>query len=242
MNTIQDPRGTSWINVQSGVGLRHPATLLLLAANATPIYGVLYWGWDVFLLLVLYWVETVIIGIWTIARITTLPQKSFGDLPRPGTKVSPIIVAAFFVVHSGIFLAAFLAFLWSEFSGEWAHKIHGPTEFISVLIIGTGLWVPLIVLFIVRGFEFLLRWLGPEVLARRLGRSFKIPVQEAAPLGAVIGGFYTRVIILQVAILISGFFARGYPTITPLVILIAIKTVADGLLQLKFDFGASTST
>src|SRR5262249_7209817 len=195
MNAAQDRKDTSWITVQSGAALRHPSTLLLLAANAIPIYGVLYWGWDVFLLLMLYWLETVIIGFWTITRIATLPQKSFGDLPRPGTKVSPIVVAAFFVFHSGIFLAAYLAFLWSEFSGEWASRIHGPIEFISVLIIDTGLWVPLLVIFIVRGFEFLLSWLGLEALAKRFGIRFKTSAETAPPLGTVVGGFYTRVII-----------------------------------------------
>ena len=248
MNTVQHQKDTSasWITVQFGPVLRHPSTLLLLAANAIPIYGVLYWAWDVFLLMMLYGLETAIIGIWTIARITTLPPESFGDIARPGTAASPILVAAFFVLHSGIFLAAYLAFLWSEFSGEWASRIHGPIEFVSELIIGTYLWIPLLMLFIVRGFGFLFRWLGPEViqlLERRLGVSFRTPAPAAVPLGTVIRGFYTRIVILQMTILASGFLAKAflaktYGTIMPLIILIAIKTVADGILQFSFDFGS----
>src|SRR5262245_13478333 len=156
MNTVQGRKDTSWITLRSGAALRHPWTLLLLAANAIPIYGVLYWAWDVFLLLMLYWLETVIIGIWTIARITILPPESFGDLARPGTKPSPIIVAAFFVLHSGIFLTAYMAFLWSVFSGGWAQKVFGPSDFVSKLIIDTHLWVPLLALLIVRGLGFLI--------------------------------------------------------------------------------------
>ena len=49
--------------------LLHPSTLVLLAANAMPLLGVLYWGWDVFVLLMLYWLETAVIGFWMIARI-----------------------------------------------------------------------------------------------------------------------------------------------------------------------------
>jgi hypothetical protein len=37
--------------------LTQPAVLILLAANAVPIAGVLFWRWDAFLLLVLYWIS-----------------------------------------------------------------------------------------------------------------------------------------------------------------------------------------
>ena len=69
------------MNAQQVVrALLHPSTLLLLAANSIPIFGVLYWGWDVFVLLMLYWLETAIIGGWTIARIALAPPGSLGNM------------------------------------------------------------------------------------------------------------------------------------------------------------------
>jgi hypothetical protein len=34
--------------------------------NVAPLYGVLYWQWDTFQLLMLYWMETVILAFWTL--------------------------------------------------------------------------------------------------------------------------------------------------------------------------------
>ena len=36
--------------------------------NVTPLYGVLYWQWDTFQLLMLCWMETVILAFWTLMR------------------------------------------------------------------------------------------------------------------------------------------------------------------------------
>ena len=39
-----------------------------LIGNLTPLYGVLYWQWDTFQLLMLYWMETVVLAFWTLMR------------------------------------------------------------------------------------------------------------------------------------------------------------------------------
>jgi hypothetical protein len=48
-----------------------PRTLLLglvAVGNVTPLYGVFYWQWDTFQLLMLYWRETVILAFWILMR------------------------------------------------------------------------------------------------------------------------------------------------------------------------------
>ena len=54
-------------------------------------------------------------------------------------------------IHAGIFMGVHFLFLWELFSDDWARKIHGIRDFIDQMVIGTGLWVPLLALFIVRG-------------------------------------------------------------------------------------------
>ena len=37
--------------------LLRPSVLILVAANLVPLIGVIFWGWDAFVLLMLYWLE-----------------------------------------------------------------------------------------------------------------------------------------------------------------------------------------
>jgi hypothetical protein len=49
------------------------------SANLIPLYGILYWQWDSFQLLMLYWMETVIIAFWTILGVARLPSTDRHD-------------------------------------------------------------------------------------------------------------------------------------------------------------------
>jgi len=66
-----------------GARLLHPSTLILLGANLLPLAGVLFWSWDAFVLLMLYWLETAVIGFWTIVRVATAPRGSLGASRQP---------------------------------------------------------------------------------------------------------------------------------------------------------------
>src|SRR5262245_53438363 len=136
----------------------HPArrlglpAILLIAANALPLIGILFWGWDAFEILVLYWCETAIIGFWTIVRLfarMAAPENSSATGWR--RLLAPTGVSVFFILHSGIFMLVHFMFLYALFAGDWANKITGPQSFVANLLIGAGLWVPLLGLFIVRG-------------------------------------------------------------------------------------------
>ena len=130
-----------------------PATLILIAANLIPLAGVLVWDWDAFVLLMLYWLETAVIAFWTALRIATMGRDSLGDLQFKNQRgpISAVGMAAFVTLHAGIFMGIHFMFLWTLFSGEWSKKIHGVGAFIDQLVIGTDLWIPLAVLFIVHG-------------------------------------------------------------------------------------------
>jgi len=61
---------------------RIPRAALLLA-NLTPVAGVLFLGWDAHYLLLLYWLENLVVGGWTlvrmlhVGRLRVLPQAAF---------------------------------------------------------------------------------------------------------------------------------------------------------------------
>ena len=64
---------------------------------------------------------------------------------------SPSAVAAFFVVHCGMFMGVHFLFLWVMFSGAWSRRIHGPADFVHQIIVDNRLWLPLAVLMLSRG-------------------------------------------------------------------------------------------
>lgn len=245
MTTVQDSGGKKLITLsprQFMSGLLHPSTLLLLAANSLPIWGVLYWGWDTFVLLVLYWLETAIIGFWMIVRIAIAPSGSLGQMEVNGRPraAGALFVAGFFIVHAGIFMGVHMVFLWSLFSGVWSKQIHGPIDFFRILVIGTDMWIPLLVLFVVRGFGFFFRTLGSETI-EKIERRLNLPVSSkaAAPddLSTIVGGFYSRVVVMHMTIIFSAFIAVAFGSIALLIIMVAVKTFADVVLHIKFDFG-----
>jgi hypothetical protein len=57
---------------------RSRTAVLLVAANAVPLAGVLFFGWSLWTILVLYWVENGIVGFWTLPRIL-LAQGTVAD-------------------------------------------------------------------------------------------------------------------------------------------------------------------
>jgi len=102
------------------------SAMALLLANAIPLVGVLFFGWSLWTILVLYWVENGIVGFWTVPRILLARGSVIADLAakaRLGTSsdaelasamqqlapvsaldaVLRIPMAAFFLVHYGLF-------------------------------------------------------------------------------------------------------------------------------------------
>ena len=82
-----------------------PSLAITVIANLVPLYGVLAWGWDLFSLILLYWLETAVIGLFAVARMAL------------GGRGMAIPLIAFFVVHFGIFMTVHLFLVISLFGG-----------------------------------------------------------------------------------------------------------------------------
>lgn len=217
--------------------LLHPSTLVLIAANLLPLLGIVFWGWDAFLLLVLYWLETLVIGFWTILAVAVTPPDAPAKTAQGAStrQTSRFFLVPFFIVHAGIFMSVHFMFLWSLFSGDWAKRVHDPADFIRVIVIATGLWVPLVALFVSRGFSFLF-----AIYAARQGPVGSPPGADGrrkpAVEDAVVNGFYSRIIVMHLTILAGGFVALALGSLAPLIVLVALKTGIDVRLHLKNDF------
>lgn len=203
-----------------------PYAVVLVAANLLPLVGVVFWGWDAFVLLMLYWLETLVIAFWTILPILLIPGITANGL---GVRISGSPQAAgrvgsalFLTLHAGIFMAVHFLFLWTLFSGPWAALIHGPSDFVVLLVVGTGLWFPLLILFLVRGWGVF----GPYVAPRLSFLSVTAPPAIDEP--ALLVALYVRIFVMQVAIILGGWLAvlSGGST-GALALLVVAKTLVD---------------
>jgi hypothetical protein len=200
------------------------AAAILVLSNLVPLAGLVWWGWDAFVLLSLYWLETVVIGFWTILRVATMSRT-------PGTGAGRGFAAAFgmagfFTVHAGIFMTVHMAFLWVLFAGPWTSRIHDARDFIRLIVIGSGLWIPLLALFAGQGALYVNDAVNRFVFGRP-------PPDGASDPGDIVGGFYKRIVLMHVAILGGGFVAQTIGRTAPLILLVLLKTA----LEFHFQFG-----
>jgi hypothetical protein len=203
-----------------------PAMLATLVVNLIPLYGVLFWGWDTFQLLMLYWFETVMIAYWAIRRIGLLPdEQTLRAKDRPGFLHSQ---TGFFTLHAGIFIAVHFILLWAFFSWNWFKKVSGIATFFFQLFVANGIWAALLLMALFHWVSFRT---DPLVAGARPGASPAIVQarEQAAGRGVmpIVGGLYARIFILQIAIILGAVISDFTGSLAPLVIVIVLKTVVD---------------
>lgn len=99
-------RLVAWYRLTSSVG----AVVALVVANAIPLLGVLFLGWNVWTILVIYWLENGIVGGYNVLKMLKAEGRGVagGSMTMNGRPVDPSSKAAlvpFFVLHYGIFWA-----------------------------------------------------------------------------------------------------------------------------------------
>ena len=224
------------------------STLILLIANAVPVWGVVFWGWDSFVLLMLYWLESAVMAFWMVARIAAYVingvRKNESEVATTWKGASAVI--GFFVGFAGLFIVAFFYFLWLLFAGGWSQQIHGASDFIEKLVVGTGMWMPLLVLFLARGCGFLCCLIAPE-LTEKFERAFNLPVSGSVDSrqfkDTAILEFFGRVAVVYLTIVLTygvgSFIWIASDTYAPQIMVIVAKTIADLIVHVKFESGGA---
>lgn len=196
---------------------------ILILSNLVPLLGILFWGWDTFVLLCLYCVETAVIGFWTIARVATMSRDPGSVAGR--SIAGTLALAGFFTIHAGLFMTVHMLFIYTLFAGPWAGRIHDARDFISLIVIGKDLWIPLLALFVGQGAIFINDAVNRFVFA-------KAPL-TGADTGAIMGGFYKRIVIMHVAIMGGAFIAQAIGTAAPQIVLVLLKVAIEIRFQMK---------
>ncbi|MEL7187106.1 MAG: DUF6498-containing protein [Pseudomonadota bacterium] len=177
--------------------------ILLVVANLVPVFGVLFLDWDVFYVMLLFWCENVVIGIFGILRLFV----STGNL----------FVAAFFTVHYGGFMMGHLMVLFALFSNAFegqASNATDPEHFLAAFLNPPTL-IAIAALFVSHGWSYIANFLGSD--ERNLLTGARAMTQP-----------YRRMIITHIALLAGGFFVTtmGQP-LPGLLLLIAMKIGLD---------------
>ena len=93
-----------WYRVASSTG----AVVALIVANAIPLFGALFLGWNVWMILIVYWLENGIVGLFNILKILRAegpadPTSTWRMNGKPMAVVGRSAIAGFFLIHYGMF-------------------------------------------------------------------------------------------------------------------------------------------
>jgi len=193
--------------------LRAPSVIALLIANLVPLYGVAFLGWDLFGLIVVYWLETGIIGFFAILNIALIAGWM------------ALFLVPFFIVHFGGFMAGHLVFLIQLFGSKRGTSFSEIPSFLSEEVARQGLWLAVLALFVSHGVAFIVYVLTPFLRRRWQGMRAITPDAEFGP---IMFAPYARIVVMHVTIIFGAILILNFGgQIAFFVLLVALKTAAD---------------
>lgn len=215
-----------WLAAFSRPYLLAPSVIVLIAANLIPLAGVMFWGWDLYGLMLLYWLETGIIGFWTILHMAILAR--WGAL----------FLVPFFTVHFGGFMAGHLLFIWVMFGGGDGAQVDSLENLKSIFRVEPGFWIAALALFLSHTVSFAVNVWRPLMAERRGAPQPHGPRTRADDRAQnVMMAPYGRVVVMHVTILIGALLSEVFKTrLAAFVLLIALKIVVDVAAHVRKNF------
>jgi hypothetical protein len=201
----------------------------LVAANLIPLWGVVFWEWDAFNVVLLYWSENIAVGFYNILKM------AFAKVNKPVEHLGKLFMIPFFTVHYGGFCAVhgfFVLMLFGKGDGGSMQGDSWPCFFVflqmllNVLkhiysIMPQAMLYAMGALFVSHGISFVYNYL------------IKGEYAKARP-DKLMGSPYARIVIMHLAVLFGAFLttALGSP-VGILIILVGLKTSLDVIFHLR---------
>ena len=178
----------------------------LLAANGLSLAAAIYNDWSTVSLMLLYWSQSVIIGISNVFRILTLDRFSTENFRINNRRVEPTTgtkwqVAIFFALHYGFFHLVYMMFLLTGSKGE------------PLLV--PGFWACML--------AFAVNHIWSYHYNRELDR------KGTPNIGTLMFTPYLRIIPMHLTIIFGGLFAQSRVS---LILFGLLKTIADAGMHL----------
>ena len=181
---------------------RDPISWVILAVDLFPIFAVLTMGWGAAPLVFLYWLENLIIGVVTLARMIATSAKD-----GPAGLAIKGFLGPFFIVHYGLFCfvhGVFVSVFASLSEGaDGSPGFPSPVSLIDqALSSGANMTLFVVTIIALQAFLFVQDFLG-----RGEYRNAEVQTEMMAP--------YGRIIVLHIGIFAGAFamIALGEPMI-----------------------------
>lgn len=184
----------------------------LLFSNLFVIYIAISEHWPLITIMLAYWCQSIIVGIFNFIRILTLKDFSVENFRISGRNATPgtgtkLFTAFFFAMHYGIFHLVYLLFitsgmLFGDFSGS-AIKVD-----LSFVAITAGIF------FLNHMFSFATNYAKDSAKKQNIGKIMFYP--------------YARIIPMHLTILFGGMFFANSDTI---ILFLGLKTLADLIMH-----------
>ncbi len=197
----------------------HKKIYLALLGNVVPFVGVVFFHWSVVAILLSYWLENVVIGLYQILKIKKAKlnypvneQNKFVIGPlRPVKSSEQIFYSIFFSVHYGIFLFGHLAVL-----SLFAEILSESIKFTWAIVMTS------LPFFLTHGKSYVEEYIGEKQY-------------EKIPLIKFFVGPYRRIFVMHITLILGAipllFVAKIFPQIS--FVVIVLKIFLDVFLKEK---------
>ena len=190
---------------------KNPSTVILILSNLIPLFGVLFLEWNIFSILILYWAETAVIGLYTIFKIIIFHRWK------------AIVLAPFFVVHFGIFMFGHLIFivvLFANPDGLSSYNVGNTPSYLLIVSLIKPLAIAFSSLVLSHGYSFFVNYVGNKEYLERTKDPFLSP--------------YGRIVIMHLTVLFGGFLSMIFGNaVFALVLMVIMKIVVDALFHMR---------
>ena len=183
--------------------------VFLVGANLVPLFGVLQLGWDLAQIMVLFWVENAVVGIYALAKLAVIQR--WGAL----------LTGPFLLGHFGAFMSIHFMFVYYLFVRGMTTTGPEPSASLALGSLFAPLWTAILAIFISHGVSFFGNFLGRGEYVGRTGQQ-----QMAEP--------YRRLMVMHVTLIFGGMaiMALGQP-IYALTLLVVLKIGIDLYAHLR---------
>jgi len=195
----------------------------LVAGNLVPLGGALFFGWETFLIIYLYWWESIVVAAMNVAKLIF-----HGAERSPVTYISGVLASGAFAMHFGLVMLFHGLFILSMFGeerlgwspGDFGADFIGP-QIVAAIELAPFIWPGVVALLVSHGFSFWQHYIvGGEYRRADIGKLMLAP--------------YRRVAAFHIVLCFGGLaiVAAGDP-VGMVALLVVVKIVVDLYAHVK---------